>query len=97
MDALASSGVRFERAYTPAPITLPAHTSILTGLVPPAHGVRGNGAFALGPGTPTLAEALRARGPGHGALSSAASRWPGASGSRAGSTPTTTRWGSRRA
>ena len=62
MDALASSGVLFAHAYTPAPITLPAHTSILTGLAPPAHGVRGNGAFALGPGTPTVAEALRARG-----------------------------------
>src|SRR5205823_14566006 len=62
MDALASSGVLVEHAYTPAPLTLPAHTSIMTGLVPPAHGVRGNGGFALGLGTPTLAEALRARG-----------------------------------
>jgi len=68
MDALASRGVRFEHAYTPAPVTLPAHTSILTGLAPPAHGVRGNGAFALGPGTPTLAEALRARGLATGAF-----------------------------
>jgi Flp pilus assembly protein TadD len=68
MDALASSGVRFERAYTPAPITLPAHTSIMTGLTPPAHGVRGNGAFVLLPGTPTLAEALRARGLATGAF-----------------------------
>jgi choline-sulfatase len=62
MDALAAGGVRFDRAYTPSPVTLPAHTSIMTGLLPPAHGVRGNGAFALGPGLPTLAEALRARG-----------------------------------
>jgi arylsulfatase A-like enzyme/cytochrome c-type biogenesis protein CcmH/NrfG len=62
IDALARDGLRFEAAYTPAPITLPAHASILTGLVPPAHGVRGNGAFALGPGPTTLAEALKARG-----------------------------------
>jgi choline-sulfatase len=62
MDGLAATGVLFERAFSPAPLTLPAHTSILTGLLPPAHGVRGNGAFALGPGTPTLAEGLRARG-----------------------------------
>lgn len=62
MDALAAQGVRFERAYTTAPITLAAHTSIMTGLIPPAHGVRGNGTFALGPGLPTLADALRARG-----------------------------------
>jgi choline-sulfatase len=49
-------------AYTPAPLTLPAHATMMTGLPPPAHGVRGNGAFALGPGPKTLAEALRARG-----------------------------------
>ena len=61
-DALARAGVLFEAAYTPVPITLPAHASILTGLLPPAHGVRGNGAFALGPGPATLAEALKARG-----------------------------------
>ena len=62
MDALARQGVLFERAFTPAPITLPAHASMFTGLLPPAHGVRGNGAFALGPGSPTLAEALRPAG-----------------------------------
>jgi arylsulfatase A-like enzyme len=61
-DSLARDGVVFEAAYSPAPITLPAHVSILTGLLPPAHGVRGNGAFALGEGPTTLAEALKARG-----------------------------------
>jgi len=68
MDALAAAGVAFDHAYTPAPITLAAHASMLTGLLPPAHGVRGNGAFALGPGVPTLAEALRARGLATGAF-----------------------------
>ena len=62
IDALAAQGTLFERAYTPAPITLPAHASLFTGLIPPAHGVRGNGAFALAPGKPTLAEALRRHG-----------------------------------
>ena len=62
LDALARQGVVFERAYTSAPITLPAHVSIMTGLLPPAHGVRGNGAFALGPTVPTLAEVLKASG-----------------------------------
>jgi len=62
LDALARQGVLFERAYTPVPITLPAHVSLMTGLLPPAHGVRGNGAFALGPSVPTLAEALKASG-----------------------------------
>jgi len=67
-DALARGGVLFEAAYSPAPITLPAHVSILTGLLPPAHGVRGNGAFALGAGPTTLAEAMRARGYATGAF-----------------------------
>jgi arylsulfatase A-like enzyme len=62
IDALAREGTLFERAYSPAPITLPAHASLFTGLIPPAHGVRGNGAFALAPGKPTLAEAFRDRG-----------------------------------
>lgn len=62
LDALARQGVVFDRAYTPAPITLPAHVSVMTGLLPPAHGVRGNGVFALGPNVPTLAEVLKASG-----------------------------------
>jgi choline-sulfatase len=44
------------------PLTLPAHASILTGLLPPQHGVRGNGSFALSASPRTLAEALRAHG-----------------------------------
>ena len=52
--------------FSPVPLTLPAHASILTGLLPPAHGVRGNGSFAFRPGPRTLAEALRARGLAHG-------------------------------
>ncbi|MEO8500113.1 MAG: sulfatase-like hydrolase/transferase [Vicinamibacteria bacterium] len=62
LDGLARAGAVFERVYTPVPITLPAHASIMTGLLPPAHGVRGNGAFALGPNIPTLAEAMKASG-----------------------------------
>jgi choline-sulfatase len=62
LDTLARQGVVFERAYTPVPITLPAHVSLMTGLLPPAHGVRGNGAFALGPQIPTLAEAMKTTG-----------------------------------
>ncbi len=62
IDRLAQEGVVFERAYTPAPITLPAHASLMTGLLPPAHGVRGNGAFALGPSQKTLAEVFKASG-----------------------------------
>lgn len=62
MDGLAKAGVVFERAFTPVPITLPAHVSLMTGLLPPAHGVRGNGSFALGAGPTTLAEVMKKTG-----------------------------------
>ena len=43
IDALAASGVRYTNARATAPLTLPSHTSILTGTLPPEHGVRING------------------------------------------------------
>jgi choline-sulfatase len=64
--------VRCTDATTSAPITLPAHSSIMTGLYPPAHGVRDNGNFALGPDAVTLAERLHAAGYRTGAFVSAA-------------------------
>ena len=39
IDALAAHGVRFERAYTPVPVTLPAHTAIFTGTYPTFSGM----------------------------------------------------------
>jgi choline-sulfatase len=62
MDRLAAEGVRFEWAFSPAPITLPAHASLLTGLYPFAHGVRNNGNFYLSDRFETLATILRGRG-----------------------------------
>lgn len=62
ISALAGNGVRFARAYTVAPVTLPAHASMLTGLVPPRHGLRDNGHAALPPAAETLAEELAAHG-----------------------------------
>jgi choline-sulfatase len=47
---------------TSCPLTLPAHASLLTGLEPPAHGLRDNGAGALPADLPTLAETLARRG-----------------------------------
>lgn len=58
LDALADSGVRFAAAISPAPLTLPSHASILTGLDPPHHGVRDNTTFALPDDLATLPEAL---------------------------------------
>jgi arylsulfatase A-like enzyme/Flp pilus assembly protein TadD len=62
LDQLAREGVRFEWAFSPAPITLPAHASILTGLYPFAHGVRNNGNFYLSDKLETLTTILQKRG-----------------------------------
>jgi choline-sulfatase len=62
IDRVASEGVRCADAVSAAPITMPAHSSIFTGLFPPAHGVRDNGAYALGEGAVTLAERLHGAG-----------------------------------
>jgi len=62
LDALAARGVRFAAAVSPMPLTLPAHCTLFTGLLPGAHGVRDNGGFKLGPEHVTLAEVLKERG-----------------------------------
>jgi arylsulfatase A-like enzyme/Flp pilus assembly protein TadD len=61
LDRLADSGIRFESAYTPVPMTLPAHASILTGLEPFGHGIHNNTTSRLGR-TPTLATILKGAG-----------------------------------
>src|SRR5205809_2526256 len=62
LDALAADGVRFEQVQTAAPLTGPAHATILTGLYPPMHGVRNNVVFTLGQNDLTLATLLKRRG-----------------------------------
>ena len=43
LEALAASGVRFDDAVTTAPLTLPSHTTLLSGVPPDRHGVVRNG------------------------------------------------------
>lgn len=62
LDRLAAGGVLFEQAMTVAPLTLPAHCSLFTGLLPPRHGVRDNAGGSLTAGHQTLAEVLQRRG-----------------------------------
>ena len=62
IDALARGGVLFSQAASPAPLTLPAHSSIMTGMYPTHHGVRVNGSTALGQSQTTLAEVLSEKG-----------------------------------
>jgi choline-sulfatase len=59
LDSIAARGVRYQRALSASPLTLPAHTSLLTGLAPPEHGVRHNGTAALGSGVATVATVLQ--------------------------------------
>lgn len=61
IDALAAEGFRFPGAVSPAPLTLPSHTSILSGLSPRRHGVRDNGQSLAG-GLPLLPESLKNAG-----------------------------------
>jgi choline-sulfatase len=62
LDALARRGTRFVRCDTAAPVTLPSHATILTGLFPPRTGVRDNGTFVLSDRVETVAERLAAHG-----------------------------------
>ncbi len=62
LSRLASQGVLFEQALATAPVTLPTHVSLFTGLNPPAHGVRNNGTHYLSADRLTLAEVLQDQG-----------------------------------
>jgi arylsulfatase A-like enzyme len=62
LDALAAEGVLYERARTVAPLTLPAHASMLTGLTPLRHGFRDNGLIPLSTAAQTLAESAAEKG-----------------------------------
>jgi arylsulfatase A-like enzyme/Tfp pilus assembly protein PilF len=62
LDRLAAEGVRFSHAYSPVPLTLPAHCSLFTGLYPLFHRVRDNGNYFLAPQNETLAEILTGAG-----------------------------------
>ena len=62
IDRLAAAGMSFDAAISPVPITLPSHASMLTGLIPPRHGVRLNEGHRLGDSVVTLAEVLGEHG-----------------------------------
>src|SRR5579864_1321888 len=68
LDALAREGVRFTFAHAHAVLTLPSHTSILTGRYPYQHGVRDNSGYRVSAGTPTLATMLKRAGYATGAF-----------------------------
>jgi choline-sulfatase len=62
IDALATDGVVFDRAYSHAPQTLPAHASLLSGRLPFETGVRDNVGFIIKDTERLLPQMLRDRG-----------------------------------
>jgi arylsulfatase A-like enzyme/Flp pilus assembly protein TadD len=62
MDAFAARGIRYERCISQTPLTLPSHTTLLTGTLPAFHGVRDNGGFVVPSELVTMAEAFKAKG-----------------------------------
>ncbi len=62
IDAFAEEATLFEHTVSPIPITLPAHCSMLTGKIPPAHGVQNNIGYQLDASNQTLAEILKYNG-----------------------------------
>ncbi|MHC5174167.1 MAG: sulfatase [Planctomycetota bacterium] len=71
IDALAQEGALFKHMYSPVPLTLPAHSSMLTGVHPPRHGVHDNLKYQLNDSNVTLAEVLKDKGFATGAVISA--------------------------
>jgi choline-sulfatase len=77
IDALRRDAVLFKRAYSQTPLTLPSHTSLLTGLLPAETGVRDNVGYRLDPARitghsiPYLPQTLKEHGYATGAAVSA--------------------------
>jgi arylsulfatase A-like enzyme/tetratricopeptide (TPR) repeat protein len=68
LDGLAAQGAQFSFAHAHAVVTLPSHTSILTGRLPYEHGIRDNSGYRVAEGTATLATRLRTAGFSTGAF-----------------------------
>ncbi len=68
IDLFAKRGVRFERCYAQTPLTLPSHTTLMTGTLPLFHGVRDNGGFVVPSQLKTMAELFKDKGYATGAF-----------------------------
>ncbi|MEW6073870.1 MAG: sulfatase [Planctomycetota bacterium] len=68
LDLLAQESILYDQARTVAPLTTPAHASMLTGLYPSRHTVRDNDVWVLPAEIDTLAELARRKGIQTGAL-----------------------------
>ena len=71
LDRLRGDSILFEHAYAPAPLTLPSHSSILTGTDPDRHGVRSNVGYLFPSDIESLPSLLEAADYATGAVVSA--------------------------
>jgi len=71
IDAIAAEGILFENVVSPCPMTLPSHSSMLTGTIPVYHGIHDNLGYRLTESNITLAEILKDEGFTTGAAISA--------------------------
>ena len=62
IDQFAREGILFKNVISPIPVTLPAHSSMLTGTIPPYHGVHNNINYKLAESNLTLPEILKPHG-----------------------------------
>ena len=62
IDAFRKDAILFERAYSQCPLTLVAHASMFTGVMPSEHGVHDNIGFTLDPKLKTIAELAKGKG-----------------------------------
>jgi len=71
LDALRKDSILYTNAFSAVPLTLPSHTAMLTGLLPPANQVRNNIGYRLDPALPTIPKVLKSKGYDTGAAVSA--------------------------
>lgn len=62
IDAICKAGLQFTNAFSSVPLTLPSHSTMLTGLYPTKTGIHENGRDGLPASVTTLAEILKANG-----------------------------------
>jgi arylsulfatase A-like enzyme/Tfp pilus assembly protein PilF len=67
LNAFRKESVLFERAFSHCPMTLPSHSTLFTGLLPPVAGVRDNLGYRVPENVPTLPQILKDAGYSTGA------------------------------
>ncbi|MFC1853537.1 sulfatase-like hydrolase/transferase [candidate division CSSED10-310 bacterium] len=71
LDKFTRESMVFTNVISPVPLTAPAHSSLLTGTIPPVHGVHDNLDYRLGESEICLAELFKVKGFVTGAIVSA--------------------------